>query len=62
MREDVATMHGALHPGGMRQERARNLLPILARHGLGVLDAMRAGARRHAEALLRGDPIPVDPA
>lgn len=62
MREDVATMHGALHPGGMRQERARNLLPILARHGLGVLDAMRAGARRHADALLRGEPIPVDPA
>jgi len=62
MRQDVATMRGALFPGGMRQERALNLLPLLARHGMGVFDAMRAGARRHADALLRGDPIPVDPA
>jgi bacillithiol biosynthesis cysteine-adding enzyme BshC len=62
MREDVATMRGALYPGGQRQERALNLLPVLARHGLGVLEAMRARARGHAAALVHGDPIPVDPA
>lgn len=60
MRRDVATLHGALYPGGMRQERALNLLPSLARHGTGVWDAMRAAARRHAEALVHGRAIPVD--
>lgn len=62
MRRDVATMAGALFPGGMRQERALNLVPILARHGLPVVDAMRAAARRHADALVGGAPLPVDPA
>lgn len=60
MRRDVATLHGALYPGGLRQERALNLLPTLARHGTGVQDAMRAAARRHAEALVHGRAIPVD--
>lgn len=62
MRRDVGTMRGALYPGGLRQERALNLLPLLARHGLGVLDAMRAAARAHAEALVHGRPLPVDAA
>ncbi len=62
MRRDVATMAGALFPGGMRQERALNMIPLLARHGMGILDAMRLAARRHAEALVRGAPLPVDPA
>ncbi|MCC6927367.1 MAG: bacillithiol biosynthesis BshC [Gemmatimonadaceae bacterium] len=62
MRRDVATLRGALHPGGMRQERALNLLPIVARHGHGVVEAMRMAARRHAEALVHGRPLPVDTA
>jgi len=62
MRRDVGTIAGALRPGGMRQERALNLLPILARHGVGVLALMREGARRHAEALVHGQPLPVDAA
>lgn len=60
MRRDVATMQGALYPGGLRQERALNLLPIIARYGTGVLDAMRVAARRHAEALVHGRTIPID--
>ncbi len=59
---DIATLAGALYPGGGRQERALNLVPILARHGMGVIDAMRSAARNHAEALVAGTPIPVDPA
>lgn len=62
MRRDVATLRGALYPGGMRQERALNLLPLLARHGAGVLEAMRMAARRHAEALVHGRTLPVDAA
>lgn len=62
MRRDVGTIAGALRPGGLRQERALNLLPMLARHGHGVFDLMRQGARRHAEALVHGTPLPVDPA
>ncbi|MBK6305518.1 MAG: bacillithiol biosynthesis BshC [Gemmatimonadetes bacterium] len=62
MRRDVATLRGALYPGGTKQERALNLIPILARHGLRVLDAMRIAARRHAEALVHGRTIPVDAA
>lgn len=61
MRRDVATLRGALYPGGVRQERALNLVPILARHGQGVVEAMRMAARRHAEALVHGRPLPVDP-
>jgi uncharacterized protein YllA (UPF0747 family) len=49
---DLATARGALHPGGMRQERALNLLPLVARHGVTLLDAMLAGARAHATALI----------
>ena len=60
MRRDVGTLSGALFPGGKRQERALNLLPILARYGAGVLDAMRAAAARHAAALVHGQPLPVD--
>jgi len=59
---DIATLAGALYPGGGRQERALNLVPILARHGMGVIEAMRGAARLHAEALVAGTPIPVDPA
>jgi len=48
----VATARGALFPLGVRQERALNIIPILARHGGVVVDRMRDGARAHARTLL----------
>ena len=57
---DVATVRGALQPGGVRQERALNLLPILARHGPAVLDLMLDGARAHAAALVEGAPVAAE--
>ena len=48
----IATARGALYPLGTRQERALNLLPILARHGAVVLARMRTGAGTHARALI----------
>lgn len=59
---DIATLAGALYPGEGRQERALNLVPIVARHGMGVIDAMRSAARKHAEALVAGTSLPVDSA
>jgi uncharacterized protein YllA (UPF0747 family) len=49
---DIATARGTLFPGGVRQERALNLIPMLARHGLGLLDDMRRSATTHARALV----------
>ncbi|MEP6731954.1 MAG: bacillithiol biosynthesis BshC [bacterium] len=49
---DVGTLRGALYPHGTRQERALNLIPVLSRHGLGVLPEMRDAAREHAQALI----------
>lgn len=49
---DLATVRAALYPNGMRQERALNLLPMLARHGLGLFDDMRASATTHARGLV----------
>ena len=51
MRE-LATARGALYPQGSKQERALNLIPLLARHGLGLFDDMRASATTHARALV----------
>ncbi|MEO7455647.1 MAG: bacillithiol biosynthesis BshC [Gemmatimonadaceae bacterium] len=49
---DVATLRAALYPRGARQERALNLIPTLARHGLGLLDEMREAAGGHAMRLI----------
>lgn len=49
---DIGTMRGALYPGGIRQERALNILPLLARHGPLLIESMRSCARAHAEALV----------
>lgn len=49
---DLATARGALYPGGKRQERALNMMPLLARHGDVLLQAMLAGARAHAATLV----------
>lgn len=51
---DIATARAALWPLGQPQERALNLLPMLARHGPPLLDAMLARAREHAVALVAG--------
>jgi len=60
---DVGTARGALFPNGVRQERALNLIPMLARHGLGLLDEMRASASVHARSLVLTGPQPApDPA
>lgn len=49
--DELRTLRGAIRPAGVRQERALNLLPLLARHGLGLFDAMLAAARGHARQL-----------
>lgn len=51
---DLATLRAALYPGGVRQERALNAIPLLARYGTALLDAMREGAARHARTLGEG--------
>jgi bacillithiol biosynthesis cysteine-adding enzyme BshC len=58
---DLATARGSLFPGGVRQERALNLIPLLARHGIGVLEDMRASATAHARALVAAaaEPTPA---
>ena len=49
---EVRFVRGALYPDGLRQERALNLLHVLSRHGLGLLDRMLAEADAHAGALV----------
>jgi uncharacterized protein YllA (UPF0747 family) len=56
---EIAVLRGSLFPGGQRQERALNFIPLLARHGAPLVDAMRLAAARHAEALLHGRSLPV---
>jgi bacillithiol biosynthesis cysteine-adding enzyme BshC len=48
----VSTARAALYPLGIRQERALNIIPLLARHGGVVVERMREGARAHARALV----------
>ena len=50
-RHDVAVASGALFPGGKRQERALNFIPMLARGGADLLKDMTDAATRHAESL-----------
>lgn len=49
---DLATARGFLFPGGNRQERALNLIPMLSRHGAGLLEDMLASATTHARSLV----------
>ena len=51
VRTDIATARGALYPGGVRQERALNLMPLLARHGPTLLEGILEEARLHAQSL-----------
>jgi uncharacterized protein YllA (UPF0747 family) len=59
MMRAIATARGSLFPLGKRQERALNLIPLLARYGPALLDAVRAAAGRHATALVFGADAPV---
>jgi bacillithiol biosynthesis cysteine-adding enzyme BshC len=53
---ELATIRGALRPFGLRQERALNLIPLLARHGVALLNRLRDEAGRHARGLV-GRPV-----
>lgn len=57
---DVATARAALAPLGGRQERVLNMLPLLARHGPALIDAMRQAARAHVALVVAGtyDTVP----
>jgi uncharacterized protein YllA (UPF0747 family) len=49
---DVATLRAALRPGGTRQERVLNAVPLFARHGCSLLTEMANAARPHAASLV----------
>jgi bacillithiol synthase len=49
---DVATLRAALRPRGNRQERLLNAIPLLSRHGCGLLVEMSRAARTHATSLV----------
>jgi bacillithiol synthase len=51
--EQVDAVHAALHPLGRPQERVLNLIPILAREGPPLLEAMRRAAATHAASLVQ---------
>ena len=51
--ERVDAVHAALHPLGRPQERVLNLIPILAREGPPLLEAMRRAAATHAASLVQ---------
>jgi uncharacterized protein YllA (UPF0747 family) len=48
---EIATARGALYPNGQPQERALNVIPLLARYGDEVLAGILAKAREHAASL-----------
>ena len=49
---DLATARGALFPGGKRQERVLNILPMLARYGDRVLRLMMERASAHVRQMV----------
>ena len=50
--EHVDAAHAAIHPLDDPQERVLNFLPMLAREGPTLFEAMRRAARSHAESLI----------
>ena len=55
---DVAVARAARHPLGSAPERVLSLIPVQARHGLGLLTTMRDAASVHARALIAGGVTP----
>ena len=51
---DLGTARGALYPFGGRQERTLNLVPILARHGMALLEELHAAASGYADEIVDG--------
>lgn len=51
----VAFVRASLRPGGASPERRLSLIPMLARFGLSIFDAMREDARAYAEKLVQGN-------
>lgn len=51
---DVAAVRAAIRPDGQSPERRLNLLPMLARFGPAIFDAMRTAARVYVERLVHG--------
>jgi bacillithiol synthase len=51
---DIETARASLFPLGRPQERVLNLMPLLARHGEPLLQAMLERAREHATTLVEG--------
>jgi bacillithiol biosynthesis cysteine-adding enzyme BshC len=49
---DLAAIRAALMPGGARQERKLNYLPLFARHGDLLLEQLKSGAAIHAGGLI----------
>jgi len=57
--QDLGTARASLFPDGVRQERALNLLPYLARYGDALLERMRTLAAEHARQVAGlGRPAP----
>ena len=52
-------IRAALRPLGLSPERVLNLMPILARHGTGVLTLMRDAAAAHARTIVQGTDDPL---
>jgi uncharacterized protein YllA (UPF0747 family) len=50
----LGTARGSLYPFGIRQERALNFIPLLARYGPPLLDDMATAAAAHAGRLIGG--------
>ncbi|NUQ21243.1 MAG: hypothetical protein HOQ09_09815 [Gemmatimonadaceae bacterium] len=48
----LGTVRGSLSPLGRRQERALNLIPLLARYGPELLNRMRDEASRWAQSMV----------
>jgi bacillithiol biosynthesis cysteine-adding enzyme BshC len=49
---DLAAIRAALMPGGVRQERRLNFVPLFARHGDLLFAQLKTGAALHAGALI----------
>jgi bacillithiol biosynthesis cysteine-adding enzyme BshC len=48
---DAAIARGSLYPAGSPQERALNIVPLLARHGDNLIQSVLAEATRHAATI-----------